>query len=237
MHRSSVLMAAVVGALLCFPPLARAADRPNGYSGIAALGEAWTATVLRVLKNVLPWPAPPTGITEPGIEVEGIACLRLASGRLILVLGHRGGKVGSGNRPGVIAWGNLDLDAGTFRRSGEAALAPDVLLGERGCADLLLEPREGSWEVWSVASDDAGDLGPFRSVVYRAGALVPDTGDGLRFQPELQPQVRWRLDGMKVEALGRTTGIPRSAFCVATDDENYGGVWRPLFAPETGHPR
>ena len=104
----------------------------------------WTATVLRVLKDVLPRPDAGMGKTEPGIEVKGIACLRTAAGRLILilVLGHRGGKVGQQTRTAAIAWGTLDLDAGTFQRLGETSLTPDNALGDRGCADLLPGPRE-----------------------------------------------------------------------------------------------
>ena len=89
----------------------------------------WTATVLRELKDVLPRPDAGMGKTEPGIEVEGIACLRTADGRLILVLGHRGGKVGQQTRTAAIAWGTLDLDAGTFQRLGEAPLTPDNRAG------------------------------------------------------------------------------------------------------------
>jgi|GEM_PF-4849979 len=39
----------------------------------------------------------------------------------------------------------------------------------------------------------------------------------------------WRLDGLKVEVLAGPAAIPGSVLSIATDDEHYGGVWRPLY--------
>ncbi|MDZ3836682.1 MAG: hypothetical protein U0S49_04830 [Rhodospirillales bacterium] len=70
------------------------------------------------------------------------------------------------------------------------------------------------------------DNGPFRSIVYRIGRIG---GGG----PELQakPEVLAVLDGLKVESLAvREEGGQRQLF-VGTDDENHGGILRPLPAP------
>ena len=96
---------------------------------------------------------------------------------------------------------------------------------------LLARPADGvGFEVLSVAADDPGDSGPFQSVVYRAarahgGQLVPATGD----------RVIAVLGGMKVEALAAGVQTVRHdnvvvhcPFTVATDDEELGGVWRPI---------
>lgn len=184
--------------------------------------------VVRVLKGVIPRPAAPAVSTESGLEVEGISCVRTAAGRLVLALGLRGGKVGTGTATARLVWGELNLSAGTFGPAAEAELVADAGLGERGCADLHLEPTAGGWAVWAVAADDGGDAGPFRSVVYEAGALVAD-GGRVCFRRPAVPRVGWRLDGLKVEAVARA-GDGR--FCVATDDEGFGGVWRPLFPPK-----
>lgn len=192
-------------------------------------GDTATLAVVRVLKGVIPRATGADGSTESGREVEGMSCVRTAAGRLVLALGLRGGKVGTGTATARLVWGDLDLTAGTFGPAAEAELVADAGLGGRGCADLLLEPTTGGgWAVWAVAADDGGDAGPFRSAVYEAGVLA-DGGGRVCFRRPAAPRVGWRLDGLKVEALARA-GDP-GRFCVATDDEAFGGVWRPLFPP------
>ena len=89
----------------------------------------------------------------------------------------------------------------------------------RTCADLFLDTQN---RVWSVCAHDPGDDGPFRTGVYLAGSLA----DGrIRFtRPDA---LAYSLDGLKVEALG-PCGVKDSPLCIATDDESYGGAWRPL---------
>ncbi|MBI3926445.1 MAG: hypothetical protein HY319_12970 [Armatimonadetes bacterium] len=168
-----------------------------------------------VLGVLRPFALPAPGYSTPSPDqVEGISCFA-QDGKLVLVLGHRGGK----GTPGRLTWGALDLTAYTFTRQGEAPLAiPDPQM--RACGELHLESASPP-TLLSVAASDPGDLGPFHSYVYRAGSFAPD---GFRPAP-VQPL--WRLDGMKVEALS-TCSIPGSPLCVGTDDEVYGGVWRPL---------
>jgi hypothetical protein len=109
----------------------------------------------------------------------------------------------------------------------------------RGCADLLAEPgpEPGSYVLLSVATDDPGDSGPFRSVVYEAADVR--NGQVTARDPGRALAV---VEGFKVEALaGGLTMLdpaahspPRGAhvlYTIATDDEGYGGVWRPLLAP------
>ena len=86
-----------------------------------------------------------------------------------------------------------------------------------------------------VATQDLGDNGPFRSIVYLAGRIEPDASEPVQVLPETNAS--WVLDGLKVEALG-PSAVERSLLSIATDDENYEGVWRPLFdAPMVPSPK
>lgn len=193
-----------------------------------------------------------------GDEVEGIAWLF----DTIVVLGLRGGLEHvppGGGAPsytrGKLVWRKLDLATHTLLpgTGGEVELvAPKGVhwhTGERRrlCADLLIDGEH----IFSVATEDPGDPGPFRSVVYRAGTVSgpprgagPEALIGVQIDPD--PLVLAVLDGLKVEALGEgvlpvgdrwprpSTGVAvasghRWVYAVATDDEIYGGVWRPLF--------
>jgi hypothetical protein len=103
------------------------------------------------------------------------------------------------------------------------------VLGERDCSDLHLEAKDGGWAVWSVATRDEGDAGPFHSAVYRAGKFVVEDGK-VRFVREEAPADVYHLHGLKVEALAAAPKcVSKSAFAIGTDDESYGGIWRPLF--------
>lgn len=178
----------------------------------------WAATVL---SSFQPFPMPEGGTTPGEDQVEGMAALPAPGGPL-LVLGQRGGP----GKPGRLVWGHLG-PAG-FERRGEREFSLQGLIPEaRSCGDLQIVPAGGDagWDVYSVASTDPGDLGPFRSAVARIGRF---RGERPVFEP-LEPQVRWELDGLKVESLAPTpAGVEDSPFCIGTDDEVYGGLWRPL---------
>jgi hypothetical protein len=95
------------------------------------------------------------------------------------------------------------------------------------------------WKVYSVATSDPGDfgdkkdLGPFRSAVYLAGTLTIRPAKIL-FKPKKSKKiVHWDFEGLKVEAIaapaelfGKTSGLS-----IATDDELYNGIWRPISSP------
>ena len=106
-----------------------------------------------------------------------------------------------------------------------------------GAADIWLRQEdEGSWSVLRVGSTDYGDLGPFRSLIYRAGTLT--VGRRCSFRKSPRPTILWELEGLKVEALAAPARVGReltqAAISIATDDESYGGVWRPLFERSGG---
>jgi len=169
--------------------------------------------------------------TYKGDQVEGISCFRDVNNRLILVYAERGGKSKEGKKTARIIWGELDLDKYKFERHGTETLVTGTVLGGRDCSDLFLESENRSQIVWSVATIDEGDIGPFKSVVYRAGDLTMDPGKNrYQFESEPEPLIYWRLDGLKVEALAAPAAVVvKSGFSIGTDDEDFGGIWRPLF--------
>lgn len=155
---------------------------------------------------------------------EGIACTQASDGSLILLLGDRGGS--NENPDGMLYWGPLDLGVDQFTPTGsvdlrlpESARTPQA----RACSDLFLDEGGTLWG--SGAFDPDKDSGPFWSVIYKIGRITNDPGSPVEIVPA--PQVVWRVDGLKVEALAASI-IANTSLCFATDDEHYGAVWRAL---------
>lgn len=167
-----------------------------------------------------------------GDQVEGISCFN-ALGKTILVYGERGGPTHGGKKKvGTIVWGTIDFGTYQFGKLGEAPLVNKSVLGDRDCSALRLIPNEdGNVSVLSVATRDADDNGPFHSVVYLAGRFMVDQKEKtIQFTRDTKPQILSELSGIKVEALaGPAKNAPESKYSIATDDEHFGGIWRPLF--------
>ena len=187
------------------------------------VGEILRAYPLPILKG--------RGPGAEGDNYEGLACAPLEGGRFLLLLGERGGS--SVYPSGVLRVGALDLAKGDLQwrddgRAGMTITAPGdwpPAVVPRSISDLYLDP-EGT--LWAVATADAGDLGPFRSIVYRLGKVAPRQDDLLALKQALV--VTWVLDGLKIEALaGPAAILPGSALSIGTEDEDLGGVWRGLF--------
>ena len=167
-----------------------------------------------VLGHFQPEPPAEPGWTTPGhLQFEGAATFE-SGGRLWLALGRRGGPKINGE----LLWGELDLKRWSYKASESVPL---VAPGLRACADLYLGFND---ELLCVAASDPGNLGPFRSYIYRVGRFQEGAS-----KPTFRADSErlWTLDGLKVEALG-PCWLPGSSFCVGTDDEVYGGAWRPL---------
>lgn len=164
-----------------------------------------------------------------GDEVEGIACFN-SLGKTILVYGERGGLTSDGTKVGTIVWGALDFASYEFNQMGEAALVDKSLLCDRDCSDLLLTANGDSISVISVATQDKGDNGPFRSIVYRAGRFLVDANrKTVQFVLDCKPHILVDLSAIKVEAIaGPAKNAPDSKYSIGTDDELFGGIWRPL---------
>lgn len=179
-----------------------------------------------VLGSFKPEPKPTPDYTTPGPrQFEGIACLQQGE-RWVVVLGRRGGD----GQAGGLVWGDLTFPGLNFRATAEVPFhSKPEEAGLRGCADLLLVEREGKQILLRVAAADPADFGPFYSYVCETGEFRFE-GQKLRYIPSQDPVVWWHLDGLKVEALA-PCNLGAARYCIGTDDETFGGAWRPLPAP------
>jgi hypothetical protein len=196
-----------------------------------------------------PFDPPADGDTPKHEQIEGIASV-VHDGTAALLFALRGSASNPNQGlPGQLIWGTLaDIDKPNprFLENGRCSLSTDVI-ANRGAADLFVRPSGvGSaniWEVLSVATVDPHDnpqpddldLGPFLSAVYLAGTLSVSSSGNIEFIANGSTlNVLWHIQGLKVEALAAPADlIPLSALSVATDDETYKGIWRPL-APSKG---
>jgi hypothetical protein len=71
---------------------------------------------------------------------------------------------------------------------------------------------------------DPGDRGGFRSAIYQVGQVTAD--DNIILDPN--PRKLGEIDGLKVEGLAIRKLPEGQQIFFGTDDENYGGVLRPL---------
>lgn len=170
---------------------------------------------------------------QAGDNFEGMACVGLDDQRVRVILGERGGS--SLYPKGLLRWGTLDLRAGSLAwhdagRTFLEVVAPGAWPAAVSRRHVTALHAGADGILWAAAAADAGDVGPFRSVIYRVGRLTADAAapvDLLR-----PPAVVWTLDGSKVEGLAAATGaVAGSVLGLGSEDEDLGGVWRALFPP------
>jgi hypothetical protein len=146
----------------------------------------------------------------------------------VLVFGTRGG--GFPYEPAQLLHYVADFATGELTQIGSetSGLIPgSTYLNSpwaRGITDLYLDSHG---ILWISSAVDTGDGGPFDSYVSRYGPLGGNEMYyyGGSYYPE--PTVNWRIAGMKIEALGAAV-LPGTVLSFGTDDEDYGGCWRPL---------
>lgn len=165
-----------------------------------------------------------------GDQYEAILCLPYDTIQRIVVLGERGGSAANPN--GLIRWGIFNIKEHSLQMSGTGlegivVQAPGNwtnIAGKRDITDFYLD-AEGI--IWAAGCEDQGDLGPFYSIIYKLGKvnyadmespiLVFDKTDRMK-----------EINGFKIESLsGPCKGI-NSTLSFGTEDEIYGGVWRPI---------
>lgn len=182
---------------------------------------------LEIVKRAGEWAGKIIGLMqlpEDTDNIEGIACFERDQRTIYLVLGERGGSLK--NPKGKLRFGYLDLSSYRFNMEGEYLVSPPSIWNDqsdkRDISDLLLDQ---SGNLWGVGAQDQGDHGPFRSIVYLIGKV--EIGDVTTIKMAKNPEVGHRIDGLKVEALSESM-LSGSEFSIGTDDEIYGGIWRPL---------
>lgn len=167
-------------------------------------------------------------------NVEAMAVAAGAGGGGVLLWAERD----SGKDRTRLRWARLGLEP--FRIEGPVGSVSFVLPASArdtaggplfNRAIVALDVDSEGWIYAASTLDPEGtsadpDNGPFRSIVYRIGRIA-----GGKPQLQAQPEVLAVLDGLKVESLAvREEGGQRQIF-VGTDDENHGGILRPLPTP------
>ncbi len=165
-----------------------------------------------------------------GDQYEAIVCLAYREHEKIIILGERGGSKYTPS--GRLRWGIWNIKNNTLTMSKEGSNgvpvnAPgnwsDTQL-KRSITDIHLDNKS---TIWASASEDTGDAGPFYSVIYKLGKINPINTDQ-PFTVDDKPSLGKEIHGFKIEALsGRQKGI-NCTHSFGTEDENYGGVWRPI---------
>lgn len=165
-----------------------------------------------------------------GDQYEAILCLPYDTLQRIIVLGERGGSVCYPN--GIIRWGLFNIKEHSFHMSGAGLEGIEVqapgnwtnIAGKRDITDFYLD---ANGEIWAAGCEDQGDLGPFYSIIYKLGKVnYADKENPIWVSEKIA--IAKEINGFKIEALsGPCNGII-STLSFGTEDEIYGGVWRPL---------
>lgn len=167
---------------------------------------------------------------KTGDQYEGIYCLAINPNKYWIMLGERGGS--EVNVSGLIRWGIWDMVTNKFQftqqgRKGIAVDAPGNWSDtnkKRSLTDFYVDQDN---VIWTAGSEDQGDFGPFYSVLYRLGT-IGNADDEVPFKVFPSLKISKEIVGFKIESIaGPAKGI-NSTLSIGTEDENYGGVWRPL---------
>jgi len=168
-----------------------------------------------------PWPVPVKNVEATEVVQVG--------GQLQFLYAERA----DGRSETLLRWAPISLNPlqfGAFREVVYRGVDP-VGDGARLIAALAADAQGN---LYSASTYDSGnDGGPFRSVVWRIGRI--STGADGQPQVDLSAPTRLAtLDGLKVESLAvRESRQHGTQLFIGTDDENYGGILRPLPVPLT----
>lgn len=173
------------------------------------------------LEAQAPWPVPVTNVEATEVVEVG--------GQLLFVFAERA----DGRGQTRLRWAPMFLNPlrfGAFRQVIYRGLDP---VGD-GARPIVALAAAADGTLYGASSFDPGnDGGPFRSVVWQIGRITADADGQPRL--ELSPARRLAtLDGLKVESLAvRESTQDGTQLFIGTDDENYGGILRPLPVPLT----
>ncbi|MBD0330347.1 MAG: hypothetical protein ICV64_09635 [Thermoleophilia bacterium] len=171
------------------------------------------------IHSFAPWP-------EQIENVEGIAVARVGR-RLVFLWAERA----QGEAATTIWAGPMETDPLRFEepRGVEFTTPESHTPATRPVSALAVDSR-GRLYVGTAFDRDVGDNGPYRSSVWRIGRVRTTLGiPHVVLDPE--PTLLGTLDGLKVESVAVREQGGRFDVYVGTDDENWGGVLRPLPPP------
>ena len=152
----------------------------------------------------------------PAATIEVLTVARI-NGVLVIAWGHRG----AGLSRGRLYWGTFDPGARTIADVQSATVSvpyPNPIDPRtRHISDLRIDPRG---HLWSTATHDPGDNGPFASALYDLGVFRV-SGSKVNFAMTT-PLVPLETFSNKVEALELLNG--GTTLVLGTDDEAAGGT-------------
>lgn len=156
-------------------------------------------------------------------NVEGSAVAR-SGDRLVFMWAERGdGQAGT-----KLSWADLQLGPVRLGALRQAYFSPGKFTGKNWRPVSAID-IDGKGRIYVASAYDAGDDGPFASVVWRAGQVRVSRAGPVAVDLLSAPQQVARLDGLKVEGLAiREVGRGVSELFVGMDDENYGGALRQI---------
>ncbi|MFC4634242.1 hypothetical protein ACFO3O_10010 [Dokdonia ponticola] len=165
-----------------------------------------------------------------GDQYESMMCLLYSESERILMLAERGGS--EINPRGNIKWGiyNLSTHKLTFSDAGIKGItvnAPGNWTDEKNKRDITDLHMDAEGGIWAAASEDTTDVGPFYSVIYKLGQLTTSNKkQPLTVYPDF---THWTpVAGFKIEALSGPPKNINATLSFGTEDEIFGGVWRPI---------
>ncbi len=165
-----------------------------------------------------------------GDQYEAMHCLPHSKNERIILLGERGG---SGFSPtGILRWGIWDMKKESLTIEGAGLQGIPVSAPghwtnaetKRSITDMYVDAKG---TIWASASEDQGDAGPFYSVIYPLGKI----NDGNSEPPVVVydfMSVGREIHGLKIEALSGPISHIECTHTFGTEDEIYGGVFRPI---------
>ena len=167
------------------------------------------------------WPVPVTNVEATEVVEVG--------GQLLFLYAERA----DGHGETLLRWAPISLTPLQFGAFREVVYRSSDPVGE-GARPIAALAADAQGTLYGASTQDSGnDDGPFRSVVWRIGRI----SRGADGQPQVDLSAPTRLatlDGLKVESLAvRESRKHGTQLFIGTDDENYGGILRPLPVPLT----
>jgi hypothetical protein len=155
-------------------------------------------------------------------NIEGSAVARFGE-RLFFICAERGDHL-----PATKAyWTELQLRPFRFGTLRRLSFKPVGFSGRNKRPITAIEVDSHGRVFAASAHDPEDDNGPFQSVIWQAGR-ISFSRDTARVAFSLRPRRLATLDGLKVESLAIRERNGKLEIFAGTDDENYGGVIRPI---------
>lgn len=166
--------------------------------------------------EVVPWPVAP-------VNVEGSA-VALAGEQFIFLYAERS----EGEPTTMIHWAPMSLSPLTFGDFQAVPFTSPAVTGPDDRPVTAIEVAPDGTIYVASAYDSGSDDGPFSSTIWAAGQVVDDD-EGPRIELEGEPRLVATLDAFKTESLAiQVAADGTETLFAGTDDENYGGVLRPI---------